>query len=210
MQLGPSVVRYVQSPVGHLDIVRMKQGAVRGTYLSWLQYCWLRSFSLPCLNMSYLRPTTNKIARNDELKIDLTSNPLVSSAIFFEYSRSATRTLFSICSVFAWTSFLTAISLSTAASKERMNGFGSNAIYVLSVKILSCAVIYTHVHCLLSISLLVFQMPRPRTQWHRIFPSKKSRSVCKDMVRSTYLESGEFKVLLRVLIVGMRHLQSRH
>jgi len=67
---------------------------------------------------------------DDELKIDLTSNPLVSSAIFFEYSRSATRTLFSICSVFAWTSFLTAISLSTAASKERMNGFGSNAMYV--------------------------------------------------------------------------------
>lgn len=57
-----------------------------------------------------------------------TSNPLLRSTIFLEYSRSATLTLFSSCSVFACTSFLTARSLSTAASNVRINGFGSNAV----------------------------------------------------------------------------------
>lgn len=56
-----------------------------------------------------------------------TSKLRFSSVIFLEYSRSATRTLFSICSVFAWTSFRIVINLSTAASKVRRNGLGSNA-----------------------------------------------------------------------------------
>ena len=56
-----------------------------------------------------------------------TSKLRFSSVIFLEYSRSATRTLFSICSVFAWTSFRIVINLSTAASKVKRNGLGSNA-----------------------------------------------------------------------------------
>ena len=55
------------------------------------------------------------------------SKPRFSSAIFLEYSRSETRTLFSMCSVFACTSLRTLISLPTAASNVRMNGFGSKA-----------------------------------------------------------------------------------
>ena len=58
---------------------------------------------------------------------ELTSKLLERSAIFFEYSRSDTLTVFSNCSVLVCTSFLTVISLSTAASKERMKGFGSKA-----------------------------------------------------------------------------------
>jgi len=57
-----------------------------------------------------------------------TSNSLDKAAIFFEYSRSATRTLFSICSVLVWTSLRIAMSLSTAVSNVRINGLGSNAV----------------------------------------------------------------------------------
>lgn len=57
----------------------------------------------------------------------LTSNPLFRSDIFFEYSRSATFTLFSICSDLDWTSFRKAMSLSTAPSNVRMKGTGLNA-----------------------------------------------------------------------------------
>jgi hypothetical protein len=56
-----------------------------------------------------------------------TSKFLFNSAIRLEYSLSATLTLLSICSVLFWTSFLTEMSLSMAASKVWMNGIGSKA-----------------------------------------------------------------------------------
>ena len=56
-----------------------------------------------------------------------TSNPLFNSAIFFEYSRSDTLTLFSSCSDFVCTSFRIAIRRSTAASNVRIKGLGSKA-----------------------------------------------------------------------------------
>lgn len=75
---------------------------------------------VPTFWMDELRRDRNMIGAH-------TWNSRLSPVIFFEYSRSETRTLFSSCSVLAWTSFLTAMSLSTAASNVRINGLGSNA-----------------------------------------------------------------------------------
>src|ERR1700730_5284390 len=60
-------------------------------------------------------------------RLERTSNPRLRSDIFLEYSLSATRTSFSICSVLTWTSFRRVMRRSTAASNVLINGFGLNA-----------------------------------------------------------------------------------
>ena len=97
--------------------------------------CWLHSFEPPFQKKSY---QLSMVAINMLCKSKgrlHTSKPRFKSAIFLEYSRSPTRTLFSICSVFACTSLRMAMSLSTAASKVRMKGWGSNATETIAVKL---------------------------------------------------------------------------
>ena len=86
-----------------------------------------------------------------------TSNPLVNSVIFLEYSLSDTRTLFSICSVFVWISFRTDINLSTASSNDRMKGFGSKADSMDVMILVFGGKSLTYGHCQLLNLLLVSQ-----------------------------------------------------